>query len=300
MTRWTAIPAARSSAPVLKVRLWLVLGSLIFAAVCGVLSMVLLLTRKEAPPPEIPPPLPTALGEAWTVANEFTAGRTISVPLAAQMPKTRGTDKSLGVVSSIEWQGYETRKPDGVRSVEYHRFLVTTAPAAEGEAPGRRVLVVPMEVTESGPLLIASPSLEPATAPADPPARIDWTDVEEQLTVSDQLKRRVESWATAFLADDRGAIQDVVNDPQQGEYAGIGGLATEKVDVPSFVALPNGDAVARARVTATHPSGWTSEFEWDLLVRNPNQGNPEIVAWGPAGVGGLLAPYQNALSGTRK
>jgi hypothetical protein len=101
------------------------------------------------------------------------------------------------------------------------------------------------------------------------------------------------------MSDDRAELLAVTGDPSPRTYAGLGGFTAEETNVVSAVSRVDVPelTVVRAEITAKSQSGWTGVQEYDLLVRDVRGGNPRVVAWGPAGVGGALAEYQNALNG---
>lgn len=290
MARWTAIPAARSSAPILKIRLYTVLAVMGVATLAGLFGAFAWLTADPPPPPPVIPPVAQATGEATLAARQYVRGEAITVPVATGIaPDKLDGGSPLFGSPSVSWQGFELIK-DGGREVEHHRFLVA------GEQNWQ--LTIPMEIGGPTPLLIAAPSLEPIAVAAEPPLRFDWLAF-EQLPTSPQLTRTVEAWSAAFLTNNTEELQRLTGDLTSRVYAGLGGLTPVKTDIRGVVRRVDleGFAVIRVEIGAESSSGWTGVLEYDLLARDVNTANPKIVAWGSGGSGGTLVEYQNALNG---
>lgn len=301
MTRWTAIPAARSSAPVLKARLYAVLGLLGFAAVAGVLSLGITLFRGSSKAPTVAAvvALPQGQAEAEVVAREWLAGEPITVPVAIGLETLTKTfeastpRKPLGQSERLSWSSFTTQR-DGGRDVEVHRFLLDpTAPGGQ-----TRILTVVIQLTFQGRVLVAAPSLEPFGTPQNLPQRFDWAEFSRRPKTV-QLTRAVQTWVDAYLGDQRENLQSLTGDPKLRQYAGLGGFSASQADVKILSVVARVDqpelSVVRVEVNATATDGWSDAMEYDLLVGDVGS-IPKILSWGPPGTGGLLVPYQNALT----
>lgn len=296
MPKWTAIPAARSSAPLLKIRIYAILGVLAFAALGGLFAGITTLTASAPPPPPDVPPVPQATAQAAIAAREYVLGQDLTVPVANGISK-KGLDGGapLGSVNEIAWSGF-TLSTDGGRTVEIHRFLVS------GELLWELTLTMELvtlttEIDGPSPILAAAPSLAPVPFPEEPPQKFDWQEF-PQIPVTEQLTRSATVWAQAYMSDNRAELLAITGDPSARVYAGLGDFtadetrvvsATGRVDIPEL-------AVVRVEIVATSTNGWTGKQEYDLLVRDIRGGSPLVVAWGPAGTGGALVEFQNALS----
>lgn len=288
---WVQIPAARSSAPVLKFRLALVVGLLSLAVVSALFSGFSTLTRPE---PDIPEPTPVAeaRGFAEQIAYSWLAGT--PTPLAA----ADGVDRWFGRkpndevvrldISSFAWDSFEVLEPLPGRTLEVHRFLLG------GNYP--RFLVVTVELTGDGPVLAASPSLEPAPVAAGEVPRFDYSDHESARAPTEDIGRAVSAWLAAYAADDRPRLAELTGDLEGRVYAGLGGFTVESGSAVTALPIPNQDRwLVRARAVLVDANGFRATHEWDLLVTQPETANPRIAAWGPAGTGGYLEPYANGL-----
>lgn len=287
--RWTAVPATRSSAPVLKIRLWLVLGSLIVSSVFGLFGGIAWVANKPEPPAPLPPEA-AATGVATAVATDFLNGRPTTVAVAEGInPELGGGGSGLPGAVSVAWTDFDLYVQEG-RTFEVHHFIVGGTPP--------RSLAVTVELTGAGPVLAAAPALGPLAISAQPPRRFDWADSEARMNVSDDVKRRVTAWAEAYASDDRQALRDLTGDAERRVYAGLGGLSAEEVDVLGAVPVSgSGDIVVRVSVLLTGEAGFKAEAEYDLRVADQGSADPKVTAWGPAASGGFLGPYANAVTG---
>ena len=303
MPRWTSIPATRSSAPILKIKLYAVLGLLGFAAFAGVLSIIVQVTSSNGSARKVvSAPTAFAAAEAYTAASQFVAGEEITIPIADDLV-LESSSIPLAGVDYISPKGFTTQT-QGNRYLEMHRFLLS---GTFNNASSEYWLVVPLELTFKGKqvTLVGVPALEVVFRSTKKPTRFDWTSAPNQITPSKQVTAVVRTWATAYLANDRQTLQEVTGGAGFKSYAGLGGfsLATtpdqNPVKIVSFVlrADKSLEAVVRVQISAVQDSSkWSSIIEYDLLLENPNNANPKITAWGPPGTGGLLVPYQNAYS----
>lgn len=293
MPRWTAIPAARSSAAMLKVRIWLVLGMLGFAALAGVLAFVGSLSQSDPPTPPAPTPVAVATGDATTAAQEYVAGLPITIPIADGLPADAlAGRKPMAGVDHLTWEGFSRVDTQG-RILEQHRFLLS---GTTGQRERR--LVVPMQIVGNQGVLAAVPALERVLRPAALPTHFNWSDVDGQQNPSAPLQAAVSKWATAYLADDRPTLATTTGDLQSRSYVGLGEFTATASAIEAFVPRADkGLSLVRVAISATGPGGWTSQLEYDLLVSDADSALPKIVAWGPPGAGPSLAPYQNALNG---
>jgi hypothetical protein len=291
--RWTAIPAARSSAPVLKIRLWLVLGSLVLAAALGAFGGIAWLTSKPAEPAE-PPPVPQAVGFAGEVANAWVQGRPVGVPVAVGVSPSvvEGVrdGKPLEGAGPLVWDSFELLQPEPGRLIEVHRFFLG------GNPP--RALQVTVELTGSGPVLAAGPSLVPVALSGEVVERLDYRNADGP-SVTDDVESVATKWAEAFAGDDRDRLRELTGDSEPRVYAGLGGFSASDVQVVAAVPSPTspGSWVIRVEGRLDGPEGFSGVVEWDLLVSGPETANPRVVAWGAAGTGLYLTAFENGVAG---
>lgn len=159
--------------------------------------------------------------------------------------------------------------------------------------------------------LAAAPSLEPYTDASERSEGYgDYSNLPSraQLQATAPLSAAVGKWAKAYVEDDRAALLEVTQDLNKArKYLGLGNLTLTKeagdaIKILTASKVDNNTAVLRVRVKAQDASA-TSEtkkpsiqtFDYDLLVKNQDSGQPSIVAWGPPGSGFLLQPYSNGI-----
>lgn len=209
--RWTSIPAQRSSAPLLKLRLYAVLGVLVFAGLSGILALFVALgNRAEPVVPTVPRPEPRAQAEASIVAREWIAGQPVSVPVAKDVvvADQAAGERLAGSADRIAWASYEPRNVSG-QCVEFHRFLVTSVGPAEAKQP--YWLYVPMRVPAgiTGPAAQIANSNALCTVPATGSVASAQYPLQAVLAGSPMLVR-----ATVPTEDGRG--QRLAQGPDQG------------------------------------------------------------------------------------
>lgn len=307
--RLTAVPARRSSAPVLKIRLALVLGGLAFCAAMGLFSTVAWLTAAPEPP-DLAGMLAQGRGVAEVAARDYLAARPQSVPVADELDPNLGLDADPAnpskplAYSSLAWDGF-SRHEVGADRFEQHRFVVVV-PAAKADGPNDKpqpprtyLLTVTVLLTPDGPVLAASPALSPLPTGAKVKP-LNYTRY-KQVELSPAARAQIDDWARAYAADDGRGLYTVTGDTDQTRtYRGLGGFtAATPVAIDSAVALGDQEnLVVRARVRLTSAEGFAADAEFDLLIGAATSGRPNVLAWGPAGSGAELVPFGNAIRPT--
>ena len=278
----------------LKIRLWLVMGALVTAAVIGVFGGMAWLTNQPEPPPE-PPPVPEAVGFAGEVATAWVLGRPLSVPVAANVSPviSQGVrdGKPLAGVGPVIWDSFELLQPQPERFIEVHRFILSGSPP--------RMLEVTVELTNSGPVLAAAPAMAPLALSGEAVTRLDYTDVEGAPRLTDDVRDVADKWAQAFAGDDRDRLRELTGDVEQRVYAGLGGFTVSDTKVVSAVPSPQvpGSWVVRVESRLEDEAGFAGAVEWDLLVSGPETANPRVTAWGAPGRGLYLTAFENGVAG---
>lgn len=284
-TRWTAIPAQRSSAAALKVKVWTILGLLITCAVLGLLSSVAWLSSKAQGAASAPVATGNgATGGAFAAAaaEDFVAGRAYSVPVASDVGAPAGAGGLEGV-QAVVWVNASTFTTADGRRYEIHTF------ALPGDPP-RRVSVT-VELTPTGPVLATAPTLQPVLV-GDGDGLEPFGEV--TLQASNALGRIVGEWASAYAGDSRQDLFDLTGDRKNRTYYGLGGMTAADA---SILALEQAQVAgyAAVRVTFTLTDGkFSMPVTYDLLAADWDTASPKIVAWGAAGTGPYLQPFQNA------
>jgi hypothetical protein len=292
---WTAVPAMRSTLPVLRLRLYVVLGSLLAAAAAGVFAFMSWVSYLP-PEPDLSSAVPKVSAIALTAAEDYLAGRPARFPVADGIdPDFRPDDVDPMPFPYLSLaQGSWRRELVTGRLVETHSFLVVTAERAY-------TLTVAVALDGSVATLAAYPTLTPALVnPGKPAPALEYQGVDSLVeSIPTPVSDVLAEWAAAYAADDVQALQVIVGDrtAQAGAYRGLGGftLATQPV-IRSAVATVDGYVVrVRLVLSATSADGVQMSTDIDVLVQQPNTTLPKVVAWGPAGTGPSLTKYQNRL-----
>lgn len=302
---WTAIPAARSSAPVLKIKLWTVLGLLVACALTGPTALVVASAagRNVPAPPSYQTTDSTAV--AAQVAADFLAGRTTAVPVAEGVSPDFATGPDGLEVVELTLVGSRSHG-DASRSWTVSRFLAQVRAGAGEDDSAVRFLWVDVTTARASngtPVLVAVPALTPVLPPDTPPDPLDGRDDPTRTTsIPEPVVETVRVWATAFAENRSDELRRLTGDPDAGTYVGLGGFTVQGDPLTPFaVQSPDGTAmILRVQVVlvADGANGYGVMNEYDVLVRRWSTQTPEIVAWGPAGTGGSLVAYQNKVDST--
>lgn len=285
----TAVPAARSNAAVLRVRVALVLGLLVLAALAGVLSAAAWVTQKP-PPPDLSPAIPRGQGIAALVAEAFLAGKDVPIPIAEGVPPLTGSPGPLAH-EPPRWSGFSpVRLPSGVR-IETHRFVFyRLLPPVEGdESPVRQlnqltVMVTFDEENGGGAVLGARPSFMPLYRPDAAQNTYPGKGVDLPGEVIAQLTKWASAWAEADYEELRQLSGDGTPD---AAYLSLGGFTATKLVVLN--AVPSGSGpnswLVRSRISLQGSNGYSTEMDLDLTVEGAPPNPTYVIGWGPAGSG---------------
>ena len=310
----TAVPATRSSLPLLQIRRRLVLGFLALAVVSVQFSTVAWIASGNDQPPTVEIPDQSAVSLAQTVVEDFLAARRSSVPAVEDVtsdfsaPNASGEPAAPLAVESLTFAGSTQSPPIGdqqnrpaVKPV-LEKFHATIAGKLYA-------ITVPMVRSGSEWLLAAAPSITPERVAAnETKPGIDY----EQLYPSKEAldanslpaayRTQIKTWADTFARAGRAdpALYRLVDNESAHTYSGLGGwtLVTEpqlKSAVP--VSSPHPGYVVRVGLVlrASATNGPTLSTEYDLYLRSDkSQSQPPVVAWGAVGSYWSLAPYFNA------
>jgi hypothetical protein len=289
--RLTAVPAARSRMPVLKVRIALVLGSLIAAAVLGLISTLAWITQ-STPETDMSQALPKGKGIATIAAQAWLNGKPVEIPSLTDI-KLPDAQSSL-THSDLTWEGFTPRKlPSGV-SYELHRFLVVLPfPLDSGKVSNRvmRVFTTVAIMTDGRSYLATLPSMTQVDMRVGKGV-LDYSDLQPKPLPSDAIAQ-IEQWADAWASDDRAQLKLLTGDTTSSvEYRGIGSF--ESTGSETIAALSAGETtygsdtyLVRVRISLASVSAnrFKTETDMDLTMVDTTTGLPRIVGWGPAGAG---------------
>jgi len=282
---WAAIPAQRSSAAVLNVKVTAILAALVVAALSGVLALFVALTSDGGEVTD-PGPGPRVLALARLVAEDFVDGRPTTAAVATGVDATfgRGEEPTAPLWSerTVALYGTETSSYSGRT---YHRVTFQI------QGDGRLLLLaVPVFDTSEGPVLASAPSLAPYHGSGTAPSPLNYLDLP---TGDDQVpapvRSVVERWAQAYVSDDGAALKELAGDGGDGVYGGLGGFELAGVQVAAAVPFTTVDdepalvVSTGLLVSPTGANGFQAETTLDLLVEQADTQLPRVTAWGPAG-----------------
>ena len=288
--RLTAVPAARSRMPLLQIRVAVILGSLVAAALLGLVSTVAWIANKPQPA-DLGPVTTYGRGLAEVAANSWLDGTPLAVATLNNVTLKTG---SALVHGPIAWDGFSRSSlpaPSGL-VYERHRFVTTIAGLDDKGKQTWRPVMLTVTVafpTSSSPVLASLPSLESVTT-AGSGKVFDYTDLSDKQLPSG-ASAQLQSWVQYWVTDNRAQLKQLTGDGQPGAvYVGLGGFANGELSVVS--SLPAGATqygqdtwLVRARVRLIGANEYSQEMEMDLTVIDASSGLPRVIGWGPAGVG---------------
>lgn len=309
----TEVPIERKSPTWRKWWPRTVIALLVLSALMGLMAAARV-SGIELPAP--PPPGPEYQTEAAEVAAAFLGGaetgRCVSEGIEAnvgRIPLNNTTADDLGIddleqetpgalnVLTLTWDDFDVTDVGGQR-IETHRFSVVTE---SGQAFD---LSVPVADTDDGGCVAAVPALTPAERPAGTPsATLNWAESLPDNAVQPNagVTAQVNTWAQAWAAGDERALYTLTGDSANVRYRALGGfLLAGEPTVDSAVTVDPEDPAANQIITVTlslvdaADPEFATTVTYDLLISNPDQPLPFVVAWGSAGTGFDLEPLGNA------
>lgn len=296
----TAIPATRSPAKVLKAKQTTVMALLVGCMLAGPLSFVLTVLQSSDPVTSNTVSHPTTVASfAEIVARDYLSGRPTIMPVAEDV------DPTFGFAITAETQdapgfAFESLTLYSVRSsIVDQRSLYTSIFRVQTTDGLFDLTIVTGQDALNLSILVAQPSLTRSTVAASAVAEAPRYQLDPNLLADTpgSVIAAAERWAAPFADDDRDQLRLVVGGgPQQGDYVGIGGFALSgRPEILAVVAAEDGSATVRARLvfSQTGANRFQSSSEFDLLVQDYTSADARVVAWGPAGSGPTLTPYQN-------
>lgn len=293
LPRLTAVPAARSRAAVLKVRLALLLGALLLSSAMGLFAAISFL-RFEVPVVDVDSSKPRGRAVAELAALSYLAGGSLDLPsLNGQQLNDAASVDTFG---PITWDGFERSTLPSLEQVESHRFLfyrvLPLPPAVEGApAPTPEyqlmTLTVLVAVPASGnPVLAARPYFAPAEYRDNNDIVADYTDSAAVAGLPSAAVDQLQSWAGAWASDDYEKLKLLTGDQTPGvRYRGLGGYQFVEMRVISSIRTATDGYLVRARVVLASANGSTLEMDMDITVDSASTGLPNVIGWGPAGSG---------------
>ena len=241
---------------------------------------------------QTPPPLPGARLLTWDGAT------IVDYPLDKNKEP-----ESEDVVETVWKHTFTLEVPaqggDGGTDKYPARFYQASLLITDSKALGARVF--------SDPALLALPLTE-----SQKPTLGYWPGVETK-TADNDVVEAINKWAAAYAGNDPAALKLATGDPDKDHvYIPLGGLKAIGVEVSRAGVLLEGDGLSNKMVVEVELSLDRKELnergqpyttlpatKMDVLVENWDTGSPTVVAWGAAGAGHLLTPFENAALASR-
>lgn len=247
--------------------------------------------------------------------------------LTSEEPVSTAVDeqgRAVAIMAVQDWLDQDPPPLPGGRLVTWNgSYAVPLEEGADGQStlrytahrltvrgdPGTFIAQVLVRATASGQRsVVGSPSLEPITLFLAAAEDITPWPGTAAASTSDAVDAAVQAWLTAFTSGDPDQLRLAVGDPANNHrYLPISGspraghtirATASPVDADGE---PTSDLLVQIDVEWTWPE--TDEAAepalstYDLLVRGADTGSPQVVAWGGAGSGSYLKPFQNAVVG---
>ena len=286
----SAVPASRSKLPILKIRLYLVIGVLGLSSLMGMFSTVAWILNKPQAV-DTSSNVPYGKGLAELTVNSWLDGVGI---YANQLDNVDIRNSKALPHGKVVWDSF-TRKSLPAPSnllYEVHTFMTTIESLdTDGNAVSAATYIsVAVAFPGSGEAYIASmPSFRKIPV-AESSAVFDYTDL-SSLSVPNNANKQVKAWASAFAEDDRDQLKLLSGDTIEGyQYLGMGGFKVGSVVVES--AMNSGNTtygadtwLVRVRINLISADLFNQDTEMDLTIVNGSSGLPKIIGYGPAGSG---------------
>ena len=307
--RFTAIPAARSAANVLRVRLILVFTVLAITCLSGIFAGYAYLSF-EPKYVDVYEPVPLARAEATIVAEAYMAGSMYTVSVTDNMAKTFANTKFTKVdkVGPLVWSGFE-RKNSIVESVdtdivELHKYLymrpttvvVNNQTLESVQLMSLHVLMYIPKI-EIAKQWVPDPQYPPALAALPSIATEEIFQLAQVLDYSSKntpptqaVSDMILVWANYWATGDSSGLKKVSGDADVNitSYRSLGGYTVDSLTVLGLLQGRGGTInVIRARLVLVSANGSILTTDMDITVTKANTGLPEVSGWGPAGSGVL-------------
>lgn len=301
----TAVPAQRMSP---KMYTWVrrtIIASIVVAMLAGPLAIILTARANDEPVSVAASSFPSQIiAFSEKVATDWLSGECTTMPVTSSVDscfgrQTNDRGKAVPHDTFTFHSGSTESVPDAGENIT--TVYVTSFQVNQGGKVYRLHVTTRLVRTVAGgalrPVLAAEPSfIISSLAPSDAAPAVDYADSVGSESPTVQLRQVLENWAQAYASDDRDQLRLIVAGGPSGEYPGIGGASAERVQVSSVIPrVVDENSVVQVDVTFAGEE-WVAKSSFDLLIDDPFTPTPKVLAWGPAGKGISLVPYQNNLS----
>ena len=288
----------------LSPRGWGVLGLLVGTLLLSVVAIGIAVGGRKTV--STAAPAPTYKAQASLVLHAWLDGKPPPVPVATGIAADLGRSLSTAAqesgspppiapitVTDVAYAG-STPHVLGKRKWVVDTFDVSTTTTTW-------VASVTLLVTPSGPVVGTLPSLAPYTHATGAPGQLTYANIytKYQTTLTQGESSQVDAWAAAFVSNNRSQLYTLSGDTSDVHFDGLTGF--KAAGIPSVLSATKGtNSVLVALTLPVEPKGYSNQrlsLGYDVLLENTGNPLPNIVAWGPAGTGFSLYPYENARKG---
>lgn len=163
---------------------------------------------------------------------------------------------------------------------------------------------VAVAMSEGGPVVVSRPSLTPYVPVSNKGIKAHWAGGK---TISDMdsnvLNRAAQAWAAAYFSGDPLVLTAYVSDKDSTKTFIPMPKAQVEVEVGQSIESNLGEEYAITNISISPiwevDGKKAAPIEFDCLVVGIKSSAPRIVAWGGAGSGTFLQPYQNGVEGLK-
>ena len=249
-------------------------------------------------------PAPALQGAAETAAIDYLSAQPYHLPVA------QGLDSSLGR-SYQDPQTGQTVTGDAIpfTAINLYKTIYEGTPGTSSaitleqfvvDGPHDWLLTVPLQMSGDTPVVAADPTLLPYTVQVSSPAAITQPPQNGiSATLSAGSKSQIGAWAQAWVSNNQQQLYQLAGDTTNQTFFGLGGWTL--IQAPQIINVEQrGDQQLVTIILTIAPSSNANQVvqsPYQLLLQPVTQPLPNVVAWGPAGVGWSLKPYQQALPG---
>jgi len=317
LTENLAAPVVRRSARSRKFQVSLLKWTIIVGTIAAVISMLSVAFGKT----------PVAPGAAPANSMQVNSSPGKAAATASLLSWLTSTPSPVPEGKVLSWDGFTTLPAPKLTDKQLHSGFTTgftveidhfTLQSTRGNQQPLYTATVEVDIDASGTTTVpSSPTLLPTLAGQTTLAGSGsgnsaraWPGY---ATVSppEPVATAVTAWADAYTGTSSDALRQVVGDTDSDHaYLTLSGANNLSATVAAAGTKPdtNGQAPLHpstiiARVTLS--LGWPGktatdkshapQATYDLLITGANSGAPHVVAWGAAGTGPSLQPYQNAI-----
>ncbi len=282
---------------------WVIIMTIVAGAASSASSKDAKLLKQALARP-IPAPPPTYYAQAQQVAVDYLNATPTPVPVATGLPANLDrvaldatgtlTNTPAAPIPYSSIAPYSSQYLGSAKSGD-QRVVDQMLVDSNGTTYVLTVVFIP---TKQGPVVANLPSLAPAHLEGTPQQPLNWSTY-AQANLSPGAISQITTWAQAYASNDETTLYQLTGDPNSHLYLGLGNWVVQGTPTVVSATTRGNSALVQVQVSMAekgHPTIVVTNA-YDLLMQDVNRPLPPIVAWGPAGSGWSLTPYQNAYAG---